>query len=68
MKSLKFGSNLKKKNCKKKPKNFHFSLQNLFSSVKEYIFNLNSVYSDRYELDHSDETIIIKNFHFSRKL
>ena len=36
---------------------------------RKYYFNLKyDIYIDRSELDLSHETIIIQNFHFSRKL
>ena len=60
-KSQNFGSILKKKNCIKKSKNFNFWSKNYFLGITKYIFSIwCAVYSDRSELNHSDEIFIIQ--------
>ena len=58
----------KKKKVDFSKKKFNVLSKNGSLWIKKYFFNPNRVYSDRYELDLSDETIKIQNFHFSRKL
>ena len=66
-KSVYFGSNLKK-TARKNLKIFIFHIKINFYSWKNIFSMWNRVYSDRSELDLSDETIRIQKFHFSRKL
>ena len=68
IKSLNFGSNLKK-NCNKKNLNlFIFHLEIDFYRYKNICCIWNRIFSDRSKLDLFDETIRIQNFHFSLKL
>ena len=56
------------KNCIKNFKMFIYYLKIDFYGWKNIFLICNNVYSDRSELDLSDTTIRIQNFHFCRKL
>ena len=65
-KFAKLWMSFEKKILQKNPTILNFSHKNSFLWIKKDFLNLK--YSDRSELDIFDETIIVKNFHFSQKL
>ena len=67
IRSLNFGSNMKK-NCIKKRKNLLLHLKIIFLDEDIFFFIYNKEYSDRSELDLSNETIRIPKFYFCQKL
>ena len=67
IKSVNFVSNLKK-NEEKKRKNYIFDLKIDFFRWKNIFLIYNKVYSDRSELDLSDEAVRIQKFQFYQKL